>query len=152
MNNSSAMRGGAIILVVLIMISLSVFGVLAIVSAHSNFIMAQKGAVWVQRYYELDAMGQRELASARDIVAEDGFSALEMQGWTVEGELASLELTLEETFVAVAKTQLRQGEQSLRIVLQDVGGSLHVVQWIQIPEDFEYVSEENNVWQGDFDW
>ena len=149
MKNSSAMRGGAIILVILIMLSLSVFGVLAMVSAHADYVLTQKRAAWVARYYELDALGQKELLAAREAAESGDFYDLDMFDgeWELDGSFATKVITLPETEIRVGNLKLKQRKQELRIVLEYVGGGkLRVVEWSQMQEAFDFIPDENNVW------
>jgi len=149
MKNSSAMRGGAIILVILIMLSLSVFGVLAMVSAHADYVLTQKRASWVARYYELDALGQKELLAAREAAEAGDFYDLDIidSEWELDGFLAAKTITLPEAEIRVGNLKLKQRQQELRIVLEYVGGGmLRVVEWAQMQESFDFIPDENNVW------
>lgn len=125
MNHSTTMRGGSLVLVVLLMMALSMFGVLSMVSADSDYKMAQKSADWVKTYYRLDNDGQHKLHQASIMARESGFGSLATAGWEIEGLTASINLT--------------EGIQNLAItVALSEDGSLLVQGWKQWQEGFEY--------------
>ncbi len=125
MNHSTTMRGGALVLVVLLMMALSMFGVLSMVSADSDFKMAQKSAYWVLTYYRLEDAGQLKLRQARLMTDESGFDSLATAGWEVYGSIASINLT--------------EGVQNLAITVEySENGALSVQSWRQWQEGFEY--------------
>ncbi len=125
MSHATTMRGGAIVLIVLLMLALSMFGVLSMVSANSDLNMARKNAEWVQAYYALDSDGQYRVQQARVMARQAGFETLATAGWTLDGNLASLNLT--------------DGVQNLRIVLSaDAENTLSILSWQQWQEPFDY--------------
>lgn len=131
MTHSTTMRGGALVLIVLLMLSMSMFGVLSMVSANADLNMARKNADWVQTYYRLDSEGTYKLEQARIMVREVGLASLATAGWTVgDGE---------------AELNLSEGVQNLLIrVAQDENG-LEVRSWRQWEEGFEYGVDEDGL-------
>jgi hypothetical protein len=148
-NNSSAMRGGAIILVILIMISLSIFGVLAMVSAHSDYILASKGSAWLTRYYQMDAMGQEQLQIASDALSTGSAEDLGPLGWIVEEDRAILTLQMPAGEFQTGNLHLKQAEQTLKITIALVPEGFKVIGWAQIQESPEYHDPGDDVWSGE---
>jgi hypothetical protein len=143
------MRGGAIILVILIMISLSIFGVLAMVSAHSDYILASKGSAWLSRYYQMDAMGQEQLklaAGALNTGSPDDLAAL---GWQVEDEQAILTLQMPAGEFQTGNLHLKQAEQTLRITIAFLPDGFKVIGWAQIQQSPEYHDPGDDIWSGE---
>lgn len=57
-NHLKSKRGSSSILVILFVITLVVFGTLAMMSAYSDLKLAKKNAEWTKTYYNLDAQGE----------------------------------------------------------------------------------------------
>lgn len=125
MNHATTMRGGALVLVVLLMLALAMFGVLSMVSADSDYKMARKSADWIADYYRLEDAGQRKLNQARAMARESGFESLSTAGWDVADATASITLA--------------QGVQNLSVTVSLTdGGALAVSAWRQWQQGFEY--------------
>lgn len=62
-------RGSSSILVLLITITLVVFGVLSLVSAYANLKLSRKNAEWQKSYYSLDASGESLLQEIGSVLA-----------------------------------------------------------------------------------
>jgi hypothetical protein len=62
-------KGSSSIMVILVMLTLVVFGVLALMSSYSDLKLSKKNANWLKGYYELDARGE-ELVSQIDTKLE----------------------------------------------------------------------------------
>lgn len=52
-------KGSSSIMVILIMLTLVVFGVLALMSSYSDLKLSKKNANWLEKYYDLDAKGEK---------------------------------------------------------------------------------------------
>lgn len=125
MRHATTMRGGALILVILLMMALAMFGVLSMVSADSDYKMAVKSAEWVRVYYALEDSGQHKLHQAGIMTRESGFETLATAGWELDG--------------SVARINLRADVQNLAITVElRPDGSLDVTEWRQWQDSFEY--------------
>ena len=131
MNHTTTMRGGALVLVILLMLSLSMFGVLSMVSANADFRLAQKSAGWIEAYYRLENDGCYRLYQAEIMAGKSGFASLATAGWDVSGDEASINLT--------------EGVQNLHIAVVQDGGSLRVISWKQWQEGFAYEQDGSDV-------
>ncbi len=146
MKNIVSMRGGAIILIILIMLALSIFGVLAMTTAHSDLMLSRKGATWVQRYYLLDTMGQNCLSEANEIVKSQGFASLTDAGWKIDGDTADITLVLEESETKVGNKLLKNRKQALNIVIKRNSKGFEIQSYKQQQEHFTDGNDESNVW------
>ena len=136
MTRTPTMRGGVLVLIILIMISLSVFSVLAWVSADSDLKMAEKNAAWIKQYYELDMNGVNALADARRAFAQAGLlEALEPLGWEIADGSASLDLSIGEGGRA----------QRLYIEVLPEGERLRIAQWLQRQDPLPDDSYDDNI-------
>ena len=60
--------GSSSILVILLVVTMVVFGVLAMMSSYSGLKMARKTAQWTQDYYELESKAEIMLYDIKNIV------------------------------------------------------------------------------------
>ena len=91
MRYRASLQGGISVLIILMMITLSIFGLLALYSARSNYKLAERNAEWTTKYYALDTYARQETARLDDL--SRGFSdgapteaeveAMGALGWTV---------------------------------------------------------------------
>ena len=145
MKNQPAMQGSASVLIILVMLSLSAFGVLSMMSAYSDLKLARKNADFITQYYALDAQATEAYSEAqatyRQLVAGGTTSGEATQvvsaaGWAYDerGALLSREFT--------------QNELHLTVELRPIGGELAVVRWQEWQEPFEYEGEPSEIWDG----
>ncbi len=153
MKNGNPMQGSISILIVLIMLTLSIFGVLSLVSAYSDYKLAVKSADTLAVNYELDTEGQKELTTLaealRDVSPESGLAMKTVREMTAIG-LGWEKLSDEPSLFARTITQ---DNRHLHIELEclfDEQGLLEsytVTTWRQSQDDFEY-NEGLSIWQG----
>ena len=134
------MQGGASVLIVLIMISLTTFGVLALVSAHSDLKLARKNATFMQEYYQLETQAESALNDLSGALASNADERkLTSLGWEVQrGEQTRL-------FMDVSK-----GLRHLEIMLEltpKQGEGFKIISWKQVQKEFDYSAGEK-LWDG----
>ena len=145
-NHSSSMRGGALILVVLLMLALSMFGLLSMYSAHSDHNLAEKRHEWLKGYYELDNMGQYELYRAKQVARDSGFESLTAAGWQVSIGVAEKIVQLPEVKDGNGNVVRNEGWQKLRITVKPDGkGGLSALSWIQFQDPFEVIEPSPDI-------
>lgn len=134
------MQGGASVLIILIMISLTTFGVLALVSAHSDLKLARKNEQFMQEYYELETQAESALKNLADAL-DKGAQERELQrlGWQVQqGDTTRL-------YMNVSK-----GLRHIEIILEltpNRGEGFDIISWRQTQAEFEYSAGEK-LWDG----
>lgn len=114
MNQGRAHVGTATILTIFMVLCLSAFGMLSVVSAQADLKLSRKTGEMVQGYYAADAQGEQALARA---------DALLQQAWEQTAGLAGQER--ETAFLRSAGELLRSGEE---FELSDGGEGL-VISW-----------------------
>ena len=145
MKNQPAMQGSASVLIILVMLSLSAFGVLSMMSAYADLKLARKNADFVTQYYALDAQAAEAYAAAQATyqhLLADGISSAEAAqtvsaaGWAFDER------------GAVLSREFTQSELHLTVELRPIGGELAVVRWQEWQEPFEYEGEPSEIWDG----
>lgn len=132
------MQGGASVLIILIMISLTTFGVLALVSAHSDLKLARKNAAFVQEYYDLEAEAEFKLHEVEEALGE-GAS---------DRELAQLGWQVQLGDVTMLRRDVSKGLRHIAITLElTPNRDYKLVSWVQTQEQFEYSAGEK-LWDG----
>ena len=144
MKNRSTMQGGASILIILLMIALSAFGLLALYSARSDYKLAEKSASRTQLYYALDATARAETArlelALRGASAPGADTAMSL-GWTpLPGGDSVVTKTVTQDAMCIVIT----------LSLPPPGAdeaSCTVLEWRETQDRFVY-PEGYDVWQG----
>lgn len=135
----STMQGGASVLIVLIMITLTTFGVLALVSAYSDLKLARRNAAFMQEYYELETQAEEALSDLSKVLDSADERELASMGWQVQqGENTRL-------YKDVSK-----GFRHIRIMLEltpDEGEGFKIISWMQAQDQFDYSAGEK-LWDG----
>jgi hypothetical protein len=137
------MQGSPSILIILIMLSLSAFGVLAMMSAYSDYKLAEKNTEWVRRCFVLETQAQESVgrldAALADVSAADFAREAEAQGWEVVSESPLL-----------VSRDVNDADAHLRIELALNTGSeprYRIRTWRQWQDDFVY-DDGMNIWDG----
>ncbi len=157
MKGQSSVQGSASILIILIMISLTAFGMLSLMSAYSDFKLAKKDGEWAQAYYVLDTDAERAVGelneelfahfakqtpgSSWDALLAAAPPVLEKLGWEVlsqEPVTAGMTLARGPSYLRV-EIELREPGEDLRF--------FRVTCWQQQQDEFLY-DEGWNVWEG----
>jgi hypothetical protein len=130
------MQGGATVLILLLMLTLLSFGLLALLSAHADLILAGKNADRARSYYELDARAQTALGELDGILAERPSAPGERAatlGWAAD---PNQPLVVSQTFPG-EKTALTV---SLRLTpdARPNRPRYEIVAWREIPAAFDY--------------
>ncbi len=156
MKSQASMQGSASMLVILIMISLSAFGVLDMITAFSDYKLAQKNVEATQGHYQLDGEAQRRLCvlneslgaqwrrgvhSSFDDFLETQRDTLQAQGWTLSGQNST-----------VAEQTVTRDSAHITVRLQlkvPVGDNCFysVVSWRETREPFDY-KKGQSIWNG----
>ncbi len=158
MKHQASMQGSASILIILIMISLSAFGVLSMMSAYSDYKLAQKNAAWTASCYALDAEAQRRVgllneslhaagggfpggAPTAEAFREMALGVLPGSGW---------DLVSEDPFVVkcvVSRDKLHLNVE-LRLHPPENSPALYtVLSWRGAQDLFSY-NQGQNIWSG----
>ena len=70
MNKLKLRSGSSSILVILLVVTMVVFGVLAMMSSYSGLKMAKKNAQWTSEYYELEANAEILVYDIKNILQQ----------------------------------------------------------------------------------
>ena len=148
-------NGSSSVLIILILLSLTTFGVLSMISAYSDRKLAEKGMEWVKNYYELDSGGERWLSGVGSVLR----GAREEPGeyfLIVTGRLSKAGYDVRDPYYEgggpVVATDIALnllGEQyedspqhlSVEIELRTDGG-YRVIRWQQWQQKFDYLEDE----------
>lgn len=141
-------KGSATVLVMLILLCLTTFGVLAVVSAWSELRLSRKNAAFAEAYYQLDSGGEAALLDADAALKgayvssggekeylEASQAALISLGWQEAGEGMS----------RVVSVGLEDKELYLTVVLRpvyDEHARYEILSWKQWQDRFVYDVEE----------
>ncbi|MDR2670794.1 MAG: hypothetical protein LBC26_03610 [Oscillospiraceae bacterium] len=143
MKRQASMQGSPSILIILIMLSLSAFGVLAMMSAYSDYKLAEKNTEWARRGLVLETQAQESVgrldAALAGASAADFARAAEAQGWEVVSESPLL-----------VSRDVSDADAHLRVELALNAGSgprYRIRSWRQWQDDFVY-DDGMNVWDG----
>ncbi len=154
MKSQNPIQGSASILIVLVMLALSVFGVLSMVSAYSDYKLSGKSTAWMERYFEMDTEALRAVAALNEAVAAR-YEAEGAPEWTA--------FTVEATTLALSEGWIVSGNQTLEhtvtrdtahltvelaLTAPDENGRFYrVLRWNEWQDDFTY-DGGLNVWPG----
>ncbi|MDR0671038.1 MAG: hypothetical protein LBF64_01870 [Oscillospiraceae bacterium] len=143
MKRQASMQGSPSILIILIMLSLSAFGVLAMMSAYSDYKLAEKNTEWVRRCFVLETQAQAavgELDAALSGASADDFAReAAAQGWEIVSESPLL-----------VSRDVSDADAHLRVELAlsaGPGPHYRVRTWRQWQDDFVY-DDGMNIWDG----
>ena len=84
-------------------------------------------------------------------VKANGFASLSDKGWTVNGDYADIDVTVDAADYTVGNQTLTQSAQSLNIKIQNLNDTgFRVVAYTLYPTQFDYNSDSQggDVWQG----
>ena len=157
MKTSSLMRGGASVLIILIMFSMLSLGALRLMSSFADLKLARTAAWRTARYYELEKMANGKLRETNMALANsfnagyNGFSSdklrlLENDGWAINEKDGKI-------FINCNVALEGEDAQNLRIELllsppDENGRYYKILRWQQWQEGFEYEQEGFDIWMG----
>ena len=157
MKTRSLMRGGASLLIILVMFSMLSLGALRLTSSFADLKLARAAAGRSVQYYELEKKANGKLQKANATLADSfnagiqGFSrdklrSLEDDGWTVHEK--------DGGFFINCNVALEGGNaQNLLVELllsppDENGRYYQVIRWQQWQKGFEYEQEGLEIWMG----
>ena len=140
MKKAVSFPGGVSLLLILLMLTLTAFGLLTLVSAHSDYKLSGKNAESADRFYTLDTQGQRALRDLETAFARlgDQTQALSAEGWTI---------TQQSPLTAV-RTWERDGVTLMAEVVWAQTGPLQIRQWVIAHPVFDY-DDGLDIWEGE---
>jgi hypothetical protein len=164
-------RGSSSIMVILIMLTLVVFGVLALMSSYSDLKLSKKNASWLEKYYSLDAKGEdllsqidsRLIAAAKKarigaVLDKEKYLSLAQAEINAMKTEDKLKLTKNNNMLIISSDLFDKEKNKLGISLevepalitgQNQGGKYYkVIKWTQIPKDFKY-DNTIQLWNGE---
>jgi len=152
------MQGGASVLIILLMIALSAFGLLALYGARSDYRLAEKNADWTQKYYTVDTLAQKETArldkALRDL-SEGVYDASDKVTLTVAARniITSLGWVFPPggPFTVTKTVSLDTMHITVTLALPSPvkeNASCTVLEWLETQDGFTY-DEGLNIWLGD---
>ena len=156
MKTGPLMRGGASVLIILVIFIMLSLGALSMMSASADLKLARASAEWITRYYELEKEANvmlREInmtlsgsynTESRDF-SRDKLRTLKNDGWTIHEKDGKIFIHRD---VSLGKDEI---EQNLSIELQlsppdESGRYYRIIQWKQWRDDFEYEQEGIDIW------
>ena len=157
MKTRSLMRGGASVLIILVMFSMLSLGALRLMSSFADLKLARTAAGHTARYYELEKTANGKLQKTNMALANsfnagyNGFSRdklrlLEDNGWTVNEKDGKI-------FISCSVALEGERSQNLRVELllsppDENGRYYKILRWQQWQDDFEYEQEGFDIWMG----
>ena len=154
---TGSLRGGASVLIILVMFSLMSLGALSLMSSFADLKLSRASAARMVEYYELEKMANGKLHETNMALANSfdtglrGFSRdklrlLEDDGWTI--------LEINGNIIITCSVAL-EGErsQNLRVELllsrpDENGRYYKILRWQQWQDGFEYEQEGLDIWMG----
>ncbi|MCL2747141.1 MAG: hypothetical protein FWE59_00605 [Oscillospiraceae bacterium] len=155
MRNRASVSGGVSVLIILLMIALSAFALLALYSARSNYLLAEKNANWINNYYKLDASAREAVGClesvARDFPKSDG----DISDADLETVAALNWEVLSHSPLTVTQTVSRDtAHLTVTLSLKDGGaGGIRwdVLSWLEFQDRFDYNVGQNIITEFDDD-
>jgi len=151
------MRGGASLLIILVMLSMLSLGALRLMSSFADLKLARAAAGRAVQYYGLEKKANTKLQKANTALADSfnsgfhGFSRdrlrfLEDDGWTISEKDGNI-------FINCNVALEGENAQNLLIELllsppDENGRYYRVTRWRQWQEGFEYEQEGLEIWMG----
>lgn len=136
--------GSASIIMVFSVLCLTVFAVLSLITANSEYKLAVKSADVVKNYYAADTAATEKLALIKSVAEDSDFAATQAKakelGVVCEQEGSGFYLTFEEKVTDVQAL-------SVKAIYQD--GKLSVKEWKLITTDEWDPSDGFELWDGD---
>ena len=157
MKTGSLMRGGASVLIILVMFSMLSLGALRLMSSFADLKLARVAAARIVEYYELEKKANGKLRKTNLALADSfnsgfrGFSRdklrlLEDDGWIIhekDGEI------LINCNVALEDGQSQNLRVELLLAPPDENGRYYkILRWQQWQDGFEYEQEGFEIWTG----
>ena len=154
---TGSLRGGASVLIILVMFSLMSLGALRLMSSFADLKLSRASAARMVDYYNLEKMASRRLRDANMALANsfdtglrafsrDKLRLLEDDGWTI--------LEINGNIIINCSVAL-EGErsQNLRVELllsppDENGRYYKILRWQQWQDGFEYEQEGLEIWMG----
>lgn len=143
-------KGSSSVLVIMVMLMLITFGVLAMMSSYSNLKIARKNAQWVQGYYALESLTEKNLKALSLLLDDSTLTYVDIlsqiekvdedsfefdPSWLVyDDESANYYLS----FLTHLETLERMMYVKIEIDTSASGKLLNVVTWKELPRAFEY--------------
>ena len=157
MKTRSLMRGGASLLIILVMFSMLSLGALSLMSSFADLKLARVAAERTVRYYELekkanDKLQKTNMALANSLnagfygIPRDKLRFLEDDGWTIHekdgGIFINCNVRLEDAHAQNLFIEL------LLSPLDENGRYYKILRWQQWQDSFEYEQEGLELWKG----
>ncbi len=137
--------GSASIIMVFSVLCLTVFAVLSLVTANSEYELAVRSADVVKNYYSADASATEKIAAIKGIADDSDFAAVQTKstelGVICESEGYGITLSFEEP---VTDTQ------ALSVRVSYSGGEILVKEWKLVSTDEWTPNENMEFWDGEF--
>ena len=145
-NKYSSGIGGSLILIIFIVLTITVFSVLTLVSAENEVGMTERAAKASEAYYAAE-----KEAALRCGELENAISGLtEMNDISASLSLAGADVSNAEDGIRVSFTVEIDGTRQLETVLKPENGTLAIIsQKITVPEEI-IIDEGMDVWDGSF--
>lgn len=145
------MQGSASILIILIMLALSAFGVLAMMSAYSDYRLAQKNADRIKQHYALETEAQKEVGLLNEALAASAVTEFSLSWAAGRAEALGWETLAEEAPLVVGR-DVDIGSIHLRAEVEIVPGGgpgyCRVLVWREWQDEFDY-GGGLDIWDGD---
>ena len=155
MKTGSLMRGGASVLIILVIFIMLSLGALSLMSASADLKLARASAEWITRYYELEKEANVMLRETNMTLSglyntesygfsRDKLRPLENDGWTIHEKDGKIFIHRNISFEGEIEQNL---SIELLLSLPDESGRYYrVIQWKQWQDDFEYEQEGVDIW------
>jgi len=155
MKTRSLMRGGASLLIILVMFSMLSLGALSLVSSFADLKLARAAAGRTVQYYGLEKKANGKLQKTNIALANSfnaafyGFSReklrfLEDDGWTIHEKDGSIFINCNVTL---------EGERAQNLLVElllsppdENGRYYRILRWQQWQDSFEYEQEGLEIW------
>ena len=137
--------GSMFILVILVLLAMISFAVLALTSSAADLRYSETAASWVREYYRLEAAANESLMRADEILRgasyDEARTLLEAEGWTVDEDTASRDITLDNGTGQNLNVEFV-------ITLSNGETNYEITSWRQWQNKFEYNTGGMLIWPG----
>lgn len=169
---NSAKKGSSTILVILIVLTVLLFGVMNMMSVYTSYKISKKNLAWTQKYYELDSKAQIFANDIRAIISKDTKNNLldtKALNTLLKNNLSNDKLILvnNKEFNKNSNIELLSGDINLstyyldedhkkrlfiNINIPQIKGNkpFDILSWKQVNEEFDYSQQPQFSQGGDF--
>ena len=137
--------GSASIIMVFSVLCLTVFAVLSLVTANSEYKLAIKSTDVIKNYYSADAHANEKIAAIKTVLEKEG-----LESATKEASKLNVSLKNEAEGLEISFDEQISDSQKLTVNAVLNNGQIKVNEWKTVPTKDWNSDENNQFWDGEF--